>query len=196
MLITDPAFSPDHKKIAFSLHKPAPEPYTQIFIMERDESNLRQVTFDNSKKKYLIFLPDGKYLAFTQYSANNENDIGKTFLINIENSEPPKFLGIGKAEMWIDNTSLVLIENHFTIIISIDGIKREKIYKDSTLAFPVAANKFILYRDLHYKNSGKYYLVPGADKINSLNDSPAYLFSSENFLQEIINQKLCLYAEY
>ena len=187
-LITDPAFSPQHKRIAFSLHKPAPEPYSQIFIMERDGSNLRQVTFDNSKKKYLIFSPDGKYLAFTQYSANNENDIGKTFLIKIENSEPPKFLGIGKAKMWIDNTSLVLIENHFTIKISIDGIKREKIYKDSTLAFPVAANKFILYRDLHYKNSGKYYLVPGADKINSLNDSPAYLFSSENFLQVIINQ--------
>ncbi len=183
-LITDPAFSPDQKRIAFSLHKPAPEPNTQIFIMEKDGSNLRQVTFDNSKKKFLIFSPDGKYLAFTQYSPNNADDIGKTFLINIEKPEPPEFLGIGKAGMWIDNTSLVLIENHFTEKISIDRIKREKIYKDSTLAFPVAADKFIFYCDLHYKNSGKYYLVLKSGK----NNSPAYLFSSENFLQVIVNQ--------
>ena len=187
-LITDPALSPGGKEIAFSLHKPAPEPYTQVFIMNRDGSNLRQITGNNSRKEHLIFSPDGRYLAYTEYRINNENDTGKVFAVNLERSESPEYLGAGKAVMWMNNTSLVIAGNTSSEIVSIDGNKREMLYKDSTLAFPVSSGKLILYMDLHYSSRGKYYVISLTNGKNPSLNKPGFLFTSEDYNQEIINQ--------
>ncbi|HVO74505.1 MAG TPA: protein kinase [Ignavibacteriaceae bacterium] len=193
-LITDPAISADQKKIAFILHKPAPVLYTSVFIMDRDGSNLRQLTFDKYRNEYLIFSPDGNYLAFTQYQANNRNE-GKAFVLNVESSDPPKYVGAGKAGMWLDNNSLVLINKDFTKAVSLDGTKKENIFRDSTIAYPVAWGKFIFYLDLHSKNSGKYYLIKNVND-NSFDYTPKYLFSSNDYIQNIINQDYIYAQDY
>ena len=189
-LITDPALSPDHKMIAFSLHKPAPVLYTQIFLMDRDGGNLRQITYNNSRNESLIFSPDSKYLAFTQYRVNDRDDNGKSFVTDLENSGSPKYLGIGKVEMWLNNTTLILLNNNFTQTVSIDGTEREKIYKDS-IAFPVAEGRSIFYLDLRSNHPGKYYIIRND---YSYKNSPKYIFSEKDYIQEIINQDY-IYAQ-
>ncbi|MGB8316812.1 MAG: protein kinase [Ignavibacteriaceae bacterium] len=193
-LITDPALSPDGKLTAFSLHKPAPEPYTQIFTMNSDGSNLRQITFNNSRKEYLNFSPGGKYLVYSEYQINNKNDIGKVFVSSLESPEPPKYLGIGKAEMWLNDTVLVITGNSFTETVSVNGNERKKIYKDSTLAFPVNNGKLILYMDLHNNKKGKYYIIPAINgKINE-QSKPRFLFSPDDYIPKIITQNY-IYTE-
>jgi len=192
-LVINPAFSPDRSKIAFTIFN-----FTlrtgDIFLIDRDGSNQRQLTFSKLLNETPIYSPDGKYIAYTEYDYLSQfglpdlGSMGKVFIINSEGSDSPKFVDSGKVGMWADNSSLVIIKNYFTEIVSIDGIKKDKVYIDSTIAFPVSSGKFILYLDLHKNNSGKYYLIPADYQKNPLSNIEKYLLLDNEVRQFIINQ--------
>ena len=97
-LITDPAFSPDHKLIAFVSHKSSTElaPGSAIYIMDRFGNNAKQITTDSANHESLIFSPDGRLIAYTQYTLFNQNDSGKVFIVSTLNQDNPKFISWGR----------------------------------------------------------------------------------------------------
>lgn len=58
---SDPAWSPDAKRIAFISLKP---PRRDIFVMNADGSGLTQLTSDGAQKSQLTWSPDGARIAF------------------------------------------------------------------------------------------------------------------------------------
>ncbi len=189
-LITDPAFSPDHKLIAFVSHKSPAElaPGNAIFIMDRYGNNQKQITSDSAEHEFLIFSPDGKFIAYTQYTFFNQNDSGNVYIISSNDGDSPRYISGGRAYMWADNNSLVISKKNHTEIISINGQNIRNVFQDSTLAFPVDSGKIVFYLNLHSKNSGRYYI--SADG----HSNPGYIFSSDKFPFVVINQNNA-YAE-
>ena len=75
-----PTWSPDAERIAFSSNRTGK---SQIFIMDKDGTGQKQITFDNSND-WPIWLPDGKTIAF-----RSTNGVGLWWwrLVNLEKKE-------------------------------------------------------------------------------------------------------------
>jgi serine/threonine protein kinase len=174
-LITNPIFSPDHNKILFTTYT-ALATSNQIYIMDRNGDNLRQVTSGNFRNVFPLFSPNGRFIAYTQYSIS-DIDSGKVIMIETKNPHELNYICSGRAEMWIDNKSLLVIKNHHTEIIDIESRISKIIYKDSTLAYPVLSGKFLFYIDLHPINYGKAFMISADYKENPSAKVPQYLFS-------------------
>jgi len=75
--INDPAWSPEHSRIAYSAH--VDENNTdKIFIMTAEGSEKRQLTFGVSRDKFPTWSPDGKQIAYISY----QNGIPNLFVMD------------------------------------------------------------------------------------------------------------------
>ena len=59
-----PFFSPDGEKIVFAANRIDYDGHIDIWIMNRDGTNQRQLTFDEAEDNYPFFSPNGKKVVF------------------------------------------------------------------------------------------------------------------------------------
>jgi Tol biopolymer transport system component len=62
----DPHWSPDGSKIVFSCQREMPNPFPQIWVMNSDGTNLRQLTTDGGTSP--AWSPDGKRIVYVRYN--------------------------------------------------------------------------------------------------------------------------------
>ncbi len=107
-----PVFSPDNSKIAYvyTVHDPAP-PYTgrnQIFVMNADGSEKRQITYDDLGVTAPAWSSDGTKIAYL----TNPDYEGSIYIINFDGSgEPVRVPGVYGAKgplSWINNDTEIL----------------------------------------------------------------------------------------
>lgn len=118
-----PFFSPDKEKIIFRADRDRPD-YLQIYVINADGTNERQLTFNNAVNWAPYWHPNGKVIAFTTSLHGHQHY--EVYLLNIENGRVhrlthsptfdglPVFSGDGKKMAWtskrgIDNTSQLFI---------------------------------------------------------------------------------------
>jgi Tol biopolymer transport system component len=77
---TDPAWSPDGKKIAFAADRGAGP---GIFVMDARGENVKQLTRDNVRDRAPAWSPDGKKIAFIRHVDNTNPEI---FVMNADGS--------------------------------------------------------------------------------------------------------------
>ena len=76
----DPTWSPDGERIAFASSRSGPR---QLFMMEKDGSNIEQLTDLNNMGGRSTWSPDGRYIAFYRGPAGDHN----IFIVNVETKE-------------------------------------------------------------------------------------------------------------
>jgi Tol biopolymer transport system component len=86
----DPACSPDGRRIAFaapvgSFLPDGRNPYTQIFVMGADGSNVKQVTFGDDYSDSPTWSPDGRRLAFPEYGGIAIMDVDSLEVTHLTN---------------------------------------------------------------------------------------------------------------
>jgi TolB protein len=88
-----PVWSPDGKKILFGSSRE--DKINQLFVTDIDESNLKQVTFNESPYiSSYAWSPDGSKIAFTYAEGILEDD--NLYLIDADGSNPKKLTNEGK----------------------------------------------------------------------------------------------------
>lgn len=118
-----PFFSPDKEQIIFRADRDRLD-YLQIYVINADGTNERQLTFNNAVNWAPYWHPNGKVIAFTTSLHGHQHY--EVYLLNIENGRVhrlthsptfdglPVFSGDGKKMAWtskrgIDNTSQLFI---------------------------------------------------------------------------------------
>ena len=74
---TRPAWSPDNKRIAFTSNR---EGNYDIYVIDADGTNERQVTTNTEKDDFAIWHPNGRQI-FVVSERNGKNDL---FLVNVD----------------------------------------------------------------------------------------------------------------
>jgi Tol biopolymer transport system component len=93
-----PKWSPDGKLIAFSR---TVDNTSQVFVMDSDGSNLRQLTFDNSPATFLEWSPDNRIIAYALRSVDGlQDDIHLIDIVSGESTKLPEVLGRKWAFQW------------------------------------------------------------------------------------------------
>jgi hypothetical protein len=106
--------------------------------------------------------PDGSLLSYEEYNSSDTVQPDKSFVINLESNES-KFVEDGVARFWLNSDSLLLTNynnNYQMQVASISEGTVTDFWKDSTYAFPLPGNKFVVYNDQHYNRKKGYYIVP------------------------------------
>lgn len=90
---TEPNWSPDSKKIIFSMGR---YPQRDMFIMNNDGKDVKQLTSTDSSEEYPTFSPDGKKILY----CSNKNGYWELFIVdaNGSNEQPLNIISSAKAD--------------------------------------------------------------------------------------------------
>ncbi len=164
-----PAFSPDGKEIAFIVGVPSDDPSSfltkgpmNLFVMKKDGSSRRQLTFGEEVLSEPKWSPDGKKIAYGARNLSEENDSFRTYVVELSNPGSPKYITRGIPDLWIDTLRFHVMVDSTMYVVSINGAQPTKVYEDSTFARFIEGEKYILYKDLHRgKNPSLWWIVAG-----------------------------------
>jgi Tol biopolymer transport system component len=164
-----PKFSPDGKQIAFivggpndynrGLYSIAP---SHIYVIDRDGSNRRQLSFGDEVVSEPMWSPDGRQIAYGSKKVSELQDSVRTYIIELSNPNSPKYIAHGFPQGWVDSVRIMVEVNNTVYLTSIIGGKPIQVYDDSTYAYFIQGGKYIVYRDLHIgKDRKAQWIVDG-----------------------------------
>jgi len=168
--ITSPCYSPDGRKIAFSMageHQGYIASPSQIYIMDRDGSHRRQLTFGDEVALYPSFSPEGKQLAYRSRRASGPNDSWKINVIDVSGSGTPRTLRPGFSAWWKNETELI-IHGAASWRVSLQGGVDTKVLEDSIFAYPIEGSKFTPFLDLRQGRRGLWLTEDGSKDARQL----------------------------
>ena len=120
ILYRNPVWSPDGSKVAFIAEKlrfvDQIYDYPDIYVVNRDGSNLRQVTFSPQYKKWLYsWSPDGVYLLVSMYRYVDfvPDKIGLYLLDSTDGSVTKRLIDdVGEIARWTSDGKKIIFTNH------------------------------------------------------------------------------------
>jgi serine/threonine protein kinase len=187
--ISNACFSPDKKRIGFIMGDTDPLTSSfQVYTQDRDGNNRRQITNNDAIKNNLTWSPDGMWMAYSARTAGQVRESTKVQIIDAEHPGSPKAIGYGFPESWVTNTSLLVSKagKASTEIISLENGGHQKLYEDSTIAFPVASGKLIMYYDRRKGNKG-HWIIPADYQQNPSHNKPILIEKSNSVLNVFFN---------
>jgi hypothetical protein len=154
-----PSISPDGKFIAYGLRPGSGIHYARhIHIISRDGKERREVTREDEVTYFPTWSPDGKWLSFTSRLITEPQDSFRAYYIDAHQQAVRRFIDRGWPIMWIDLDRLLIRKDMRTYIVSLNGTEKRQFYRDSTPAFPILNNKWIIYTDFRNNSSGTYII--------------------------------------
>ena len=155
-----PAISPDGKQIVYCATMPSSDE-CHIYLINRDGSNRRQLTFSKTYDDHPRWSPDGKFISYESQERYSPPESVKTFILNMKNFETPRMMRSGSTMGWKDSSALEVRDNQdhnkfWTVYL--DGRPAEQLSNDSISAYSVLDGKYILFRDDH-RNSDTLWKV-------------------------------------
>jgi len=196
-LISAPSFSPDSERLLFSMEDPGLWTTTcHIYLMSRDGSNRQQLTFGNDENAdYPQWSPDGQWIAYSSWPSSATWDSSKVYLIAASNPTAPRLLGRGLGIWWINPNTLIVNRQFKNWLFSIDGAPPQKFYEDSTRAYPILGEKYILFKDFRKGGEG-WWIVPVAGLNGPSTGPPRKILPENPYVTIAPNGKFLLYPKY
>ena len=158
--VSDPRFSPDGKKIAFSVTESFLEEgktNSDIFVMNADGTDLRQMTRSDASDSDPHWSPDGKWLLFT----SSREDGAQLWRMPIEGGEPTQLTSFSmgvNGPKWLPDGKKILFFSEVYPECAADNECNEKLAKDAEEG-PVQAHLAddLLYRHWDFWKDGKRF---------------------------------------
>jgi Tol biopolymer transport system component len=158
-----PALSPDGKRIAFQTF----EGGARIYLMDRDGSNRRQLTSSDRESNIPKWSPDGRWIAFYSRLLAAPADPYQVYIIDARDPQTPRLIKKGGEATWVDDTTLTVIDQGRSWLVSKSGGEAVPFFEDSTMAEPILSRRYILYRDFRRGREG-VWLIPADHQHESL----------------------------
>jgi len=186
-----PSFSPDGRRLLFRMYDPSLST-SHIYLMGRDGSNRQQLSFGNEWVGYSKWSPDGQWIAYSSQPSYTPIDSGSVYLLAASNPVAPRLLGKGADIWWINPKTLVVSRQFKNWLFSIDGAPPQKFYDDSTRAYPILEEKYVLFKDFRKGREG-WWIVPIASLNSPSTGLPRKILSKGSLVTVARHGKLLLY---
>jgi len=192
--IFSPSFSPDGRRLLFSMNDLGLFTY-HIYLMNRDGSNRQQLIFGSETILDYEWSPDGQWIAYCSSPGSAPRDSSSVYLIASSNPAAPRLLGRGYRIWWSNPKTLIVSRQFKNWIFSIEGAPPQKFYEDSTRAYPILEEKYILFKDFRKGREG-WWIVPVAG-LNGPSTGPPRKILPENSVVTIAQHgRFLLYLKY
>ena len=193
-LILRPSFSPDGRRLLFSMYDPGFFT-SHIYLMNRDGSSRQQLAFGSETVHDYEWSPDGQWIAYCSAPGSAPRDSSNVYLIAASNPAAPRLLGRGSRIWWINPKTLIVSRQLKNWIFSIEGAPPQKFFADSTRVYPFPEEKYVLFKDFRKGREG-WWIVPVAG-LNTSATGPSRKILPENSSVSIArNGKSILYPKY
>jgi len=158
--VVDPQYSPDGRRIAFSVTEYFLEEgktNTDIYVMDADGSNLRQLTHHKSEESHPRWSPDGKWLLFVS-TRENGSQVWKLPLAGGEPTRVTDFSMEMGEPLWLPDSKRILFFTEVFPECGADGDCNQKL-ADGMEKGPVQAHLAddLLYRHWNFWKDGKRF---------------------------------------
>ncbi len=146
-----PSISPDGKYITVVIMNLGGAPVNQVFILNRDGTDLRQITTGEDYHWWPTWSPDGRRIFYYTRGFSNQYKSFKIYVVNVPRIEAPRFISFGGGASWSDSVTLTLQDMNTGNMWQefLDGRPRKKFSEDSISAFPVQGGKYVVFHDEH-----------------------------------------------
>ena len=132
------SISPSGNSVAFTAQEvDAISTAMNIYVMDKDGGNVRELTDDLSYKFAPQWSPDEKWITYSAAPGTDSYDSSRIFLIQADRLGQPKLMGNGVFAAWFNEKEFVLWAPPRTSRRSIDQSEGERISEDSVYALPV-----------------------------------------------------------
>ncbi|MBI5463383.1 MAG: PD40 domain-containing protein [Ignavibacteriales bacterium] len=147
-----PDLSPDGTSIAFGMTLPLGV-YSfgtrQLFVMNRDGTDLRQITSGNDDCYGPRWSPDGKMMAYYARGKHEPTDSFKVYVVNPHKLDVPRFVGYGTDQSWVDSVTLEMTYKTRSWRGYLDGRPAKPFGDDSIFCTTVGGGQFVVFTDVH-----------------------------------------------
>ena len=186
------SFSPDGRRLLIGMNDPDATSSSQIYLMDRDGSNRQQLSLDSERAHSAAWSSDGQWIAYSSSPGLTPSDSASVYLIAVSNPSAPRLLGKGTDIWWINSKILVVSRQFKNWLLSIDGAPPQKFYEDSTQAYPILEEKYVLFKDFRKGREG--WWIVSVSGLNGPSTGPPQKILPENpYVTIAPNGKLLLY---
>jgi hypothetical protein len=176
-----PDISPDGKYISVGMYITGTLT-RQLFIMNRDGTNLRQITSGEMACYKPRWSPDGKMISYYARGRYEPMDSFKVYVLNPHKLDVPRFVWYGVNQSWVDSVTLEMRElSSRTWRGYLDGRKPVPFSIDSIFACTIDSGRFVNYSDNH--RSARLAGIP-------MNISPIKDWAGAGIMNSIILPKM------
>jgi serine/threonine protein kinase len=142
--------SPSGRYVAFPAQEvDAVSTEKNIYVIDRDGTDLRKLTDDESDKFYPAWSPDEKWITYSARPGNEPDDSLRVYLIRADSPGRPRAIGKGIYSPWFSEKEFVLWSPSGTLMASIDLPECERFSGDSIFAIPVLEGQYVAALDWH-----------------------------------------------
>ncbi len=152
-----PSISPDGKYITVVIMTLGGTLVNHVFILNRDGSDLRQITTGNDQHWWPTWSPDGKRIFYYARGFDDQYKKFKVYVVNVPKIDVPRFVSAGGGASWSDSATLIVqdMKTFNTFKVFLDGQPSKKFSEDSIWAMTVGNGKYVVFEDQHEAAVGR-----------------------------------------
>ncbi len=160
--IWEPAFSPDKQRIAFVMNDP--DPLTEkadVYVMDRDGNNRRQMTQGLLNARIPCWSPDGKRVGYTVPQTGEGADTAgaRIFVVDVDNPGAPKHAGSNFGVGWLDEDYILSTDGRRSYICDVAKAETKRFFTDSLVVWYLSEDGMLGYYDWRHDKRGWWVVM-------------------------------------